>query len=38
MWAQSLLVNIKHESRDLKYGRRKDKWLKWSVREINQDL
>lgn len=36
--AHSLLVNLKHNSRNLKHGKRKNKWPKWSVIEINQDL
>ena len=35
--APSLLVNLKHKSRNLKW-KRKNKWSKWSVIEINQDL
>lgn len=36
--ARSLLVNLKHNSRNLKHGKRKNKWPKWSVIEISQDL
>lgn len=37
-WAQSLLVNLKWKSRYLKLREMKNKWPKWSVIKINQDL
>ena len=37
-WAHSLLANLKCRSGNLKHGKIKNKWPKWSVIEINQDL
>ena len=36
--AHSLLVNLKHKSRNLKHGKRKNKFPKWLMTKINLDL